>query len=398
MHGKDNPPPTGGSKIGSGFTGASPRSRGGLNVSLQNTAEEHAPVSTAAGIHSLVGCPDTKTIADFLRMLRPEGPWLLMAIHPEGKHGRPVKTFRDLSKAVKWAADLNATHSVYFHVNPVRGDVADNHKAKKIDIASVEYLHVDVDPRAGEDRITERQRILNKIRSYSLKPSAVLDSGNGYQCLWRLNRGPETKLDGTEERADKLGLYNKQLAQDLDGDCTQDVSRILRLPGTVNRPNPKKRKANRQNEPALLIEFEPTLVYDLSEFTPAKESINGTATTSRTASQHIPLGVGKPVGTEQLQAWAEANGKTMEDHTLALIATGAHPTDPQHYPSRSEALFRVVCDLVRAEVPDEMIFGAITDPDNTISASVREQRDWQGYARRQIERAREKRRTPTLPK
>jgi len=51
------------------------------------------------------------------------------------------------------------------------------------------------------------------------------------------------------------------------------------------------------------------------------------------------------VGTEELRAWAEANGKPLDDYPLALIATG----DASDFGNdRSAMVFKVCCDLVRA--------------------------------------------------
>jgi len=103
------------------------------------------------------------------------------------------------------------------------------------------------------------------------------------------------------------------------------------------------------------------------------------------------------VGTDELRDWAREHGKTINEHCLALIATGQDPLDPTKYPSRSEALFKVCCDLVRAEVPDEMIYAVITGS-NEIAASVCDKPNPDSYALRQIERAHEEAIDPWLRK
>src|SRR5690606_958635 len=46
-----------------------------------------------------------------------------------------------------------------------------------------------------------------------------------------------------------------------------------------------------------------------------------------------------------------------------VIAQGTDPDDPNRWPSRSEPLFWVCCELVRAEVKDETIYAILTDPE-----------------------------------
>jgi uncharacterized protein (DUF433 family) len=71
--------------------------------------------------------------------------------------------------------------------------------------------------------------------------------------------------------------------------------------------------------------------------------------------------------------------------------------NPDHFPSRSEALFWVVCELVRAGVDDETIYAVLMNRDWRISDSVTEKGSGaQRYALRQIERAKEDAIDPSL--
>lgn len=324
-------------------------------------------------------------IAAFLNKFRPGGPFVLTAIVPDGK--TETKTFSDADQAEAWAIHKNKTKNIYFHVNKTCGPLSN--KAAKSDIAAVEFLHVDIDPRAGEDPEEERTRILKRLTSDLPEgvpgPSLVVDSGGGFNAYWRLAESLE--ICGDLEKAAEAERFNRALEMAFGGDNCHDISRILRCPGTINWPNKKKRAKGRKESDSEVYCWN-DVSYPLSAFTPAPPLHNRANLATGDAPRSIPLGEGTAVSTDDLRAWAEANQKTMQDHTLALIATGADPLDPQRYPSRSEALFRAVCDLVRLDVPEEMIFGAITDPSNAISASVREQRNWQAYAQRQIENAR----------
>lgn len=322
------------------------------------------------------------TSIEFLTRLRPGGPWCLTAIPPEGGTTETC-TFKNPEEAESWIAQHNGKRNLYYTVGTL-GNLA-NKKPTKADIAALEYLWVDVDPFAGDDLQAERARILAMLKDAKPAPSVIIDSGGGFQALWKLSE-PLLIIDpGEAER------YNRELERTFKADSCHNVDRLLRLPGSLNIPNAKKRAKGREAAEAEVYSWNDSS-YPLTAFNAAPPLNFAASTRPRAATGKAPalasLGDATGVGVDELRAWAEANQATIQDHTLALVATGADPIDSRRYPSRSEALFRVVCDLVRAGLPDELIFGAITAPGNSISASVREQRNWQAYAQRQIENAR----------
>ena len=82
------------------------------------------------------------------------------------------------------------------------------------------------------------------------------------------------------------------------------------------------------------------------------------------------------------------------EETKEIIRLGDHPTSPRgsknpHFPSRSEAAFRVACDLLRAGVIPKMVQSILLDPQYGISESVREKTNPAQYAERQILKAAE---------
>lgn len=338
---------------------------------------------------------NTAAAIEFLRRWSPEGPWVLTAIIPDGKTETITATAEDWSKTHKWIEQYQGHRNIYFHVNPVRRGL--DVKASKEDVARLCWLHVDIDPRAGEDFNEERKRALRLLQSYTPKPTVIVDSGGGYQGFWKLQQSPRLEIDGNVAKAQELEAYNIQLEKVFQADHCHNVDRIMRVPGTINVPNAKKVKKGRVPTLAQLVEWNEDAVYSIESFTPAV----------RVQTNDGGLGGGRPkvtitgnvpdIGCDELKEWAHANGKAIKEHTLALIATGNDPVDPTKYQSRSEALFKVCCDLVRAELPTEMIFAVITG-NNEIAASVRDKPNWEAYALRQIERAQEEAVDPMLRK
>ena len=162
----------------------------------------------------------------------------------------------------------------------------------------------------------------------------------------------------------------------------------MRIPGTINLPTERKKKKGRLPTLAKLVEWNDN-EFPISSFIQAvrvQDKTPGLA--GGQPKVKIVSGAVLDIGVQELQDWAREHNKIISDHTCALIASGQDPINPTKYSSRSEALFKVCCDLVRADVPDEMIFAIITG-NNEIAVSVRDKPNWERYANRQKERAKE---------
>ena len=236
-----------------------------------------------------------------------------------------------------------------------------------------------IDARQGRQNIyfTVNRVFERVLREYDPAPSVIVDSGGGYQGFWLLDapvvmegeRGDEARHLPVEDR-------NRRIEVALGGDNCHNIDRIMRLPGTVNLPGEKKRKKGRTPRVARVIFADWSLRYRLADFAPLANAANSGA-----GSEAVPV-TASPARDVSLESLPEA----VTDRTRMLIENGDDPDKP--FPSRSEAVFAVVCDLCRANVPDDLILGILTDPKYPISAHVKENGELT-YARRQIERARE---------
>lgn len=356
----------------------------------------------------------TAAAIDFLRWLRPTGPWSLVALIPDGKDNGATFTADQQEKMRKWIEERQGKQNIYYQLNPTIKPTTTT--ATKANTARIEFLHVDVDPRAGEDFEEERARIKSLLmeRIGEMLPatpelSAVIDSGGGYQGLFRLTPSPLLEVNGDVSKAEELECYTRQLETLFGCDHTHNVNRILRLPGTVNLPTAKKRKNGRKPALAELIDFNDNAYsLDLFKAAPRKAEAtdSGTPTASRKASPRAAMGDGAAspnewqgkwsiadatipptVGTAELTAWADANGKTIDDWALALVTTG----DASKYEDdRSRMVMAVATHLVRAEVPNELIAGLLLDSNNAkFYEHVKEKggRDKRRYVERQVNRA-----------
>ena len=320
--------------------------------------------------------PNYEASLDFLRWAQPKGPWVLCAIKLD-KSGIETATFGDRDSdtpILAWLKRYGEDHNLYWTVNSVMGPMAI--KPGRKDIKSLDFLHVDIDPRAGHDLEEEQDLILKRLEDFQPPPSAVVYSGGGYQAFWRLQDA--LQINGAEDVYEDAKRYNLQIERLLGADSCHNVDRIMRLPGTINRPDAKKREKGRVEALATVI-TQTNLSYPLGGFTPAPQLQNTKGFESKT----VKIGGNVP-RTEDLSKLP------VSDVCKVVIAQGVDPDDPGRWESRSEPLFWVCCELVRAGVSVEQIFGILTDPCWEISDSVLEKgSNAQTYAERQIERAQE---------
>lgn len=311
----------------------------------------------------------------FLEWLRPGGPWVLTAIPAEGGRTTTV-TLSDPGDTRAWLAERSGKLNLYFAVNPLRANT--DKKAKKEDVAELAFLHVDVDPRKGEDLAQEQRRALKVLQDFRPAPSAIIFSGGGYQGFWRLDE--PLYLGGAEAQIAEAEAYNRQLEIVLGGDHCWNVDRIMRIPGTINVPDAKKRGRGRTETMATIVNLTDA-AYPLHDFTPAPEVQSAKGATS---SARVKISGNLP-RLKDMDELPEA----VTQRTRMLIVQGDDPDDPTRYGSKSEVMWAVVCELVRAGCDDDTIAAVLLDPDLGISDHPLRQKRSVEYVARQIERARD---------
>ena len=136
--------------------------------------------------------------------------------------------------AADWAlAESYAGYNVYWTTNRVAENC--NKKPSKADIVGARYTHVDIDPPKTGGALDKLQ-VQAELLSLSFPPTLIIDSGGGLQAFWRLAGLPSVE---------DVESVNRSLAERLGGDNCHNIDRLMRLPGTVNYPNAKKRAAGR---------------------------------------------------------------------------------------------------------------------------------------------------------
>ena len=186
---------------------------------------------------------------DFYRWLQPAGPYYLERLESEGA-GRPVSK--------RYSSEESGPFKKFISVNNSDAHRRNIHflpnaefligSRSKANMTGVRMLHVDLDCKDYPGTMGEQcKTILDLLLDAVIRPegipapSCVWFTGGGYQALWVMAE----PISVTE--AERL---NKGLLVALRGaKGPHDASRLLRLPGTINWLNAKKRAAGR--EPAM---------------------------------------------------------------------------------------------------------------------------------------------------
>ena len=310
---------------------------------------------------------DLDTTTKFLQTLRPGGPWNLTSITPDG----PIAsaTLRDAEQARAWLSK-HARTNLYFAANPCSKPTGRGGRGNKAGLDEIQYVHVDIDV----DKLTDTQSLddrkvaaLERLEAADSAPTLVSDSGGGLQALWRL----EAPLPPTPENIDQVEGMNRWAVEQYGGDPgTTDVSRLLRLPGTTNFPDARKRARGRVVAPTKLLRSTRE-AFDLWHF--------GHVPAPPKAAVDVEFGAPEEVDLDALG---------LDDRLMTILRDGRLDTPKEGDDSRSAWLFDATCQLLRADVVPEQVLWLLLDPELGISASILDKRstpeEQLAYAERQV--------------
>ena len=290
-----------------------------------------------------------------LNKFRPGGPWVLTSIVPDGRI--TTTTFRADQEPLlrEWLHSHAGYENIYFQVNAT-GDKNVTKKTTKADIIAAEWLHVDIDG--------DREAAESALKSFRPPPQVVIDSGGGYQAFWRI-----ASTDDLED----VEAVNRWIASELGGDHCHNIDRLMRLPGTINVPNKKKRMAGRVPVTARLVRF----VEGQTDIAPLGRLNVEAASPIRAAARHVGSWHGPTDALflcEALPPWA------------FRLLNDARDVNCEAFPSRSEHLWAFVGACVRDGIAPELIRWCITNPAFVVSGHILDQKNPDRAADRTIAR------------
>lgn len=265
------------------------------------------------------------------------GPFSVGAIDPDDSEGHAWLTTRDPAEVESFVEHHGALkRNLYYQVGVVRPDLG-NRRARRENMAVATAVQVEVDPpkeiASAEEleawQVEVGQKYIDPSYWDSLglpQPTLLLFSGSGYQLAWRLEqpvvlwRGQPLAQDPA--LVDAVESRNRALVERLRGDpASTDVSRLLRLPGTLNWPGESKRAKGRTEAVlAEIVDYNPARRVPLGRL-PAAAPAARTGT-----SAEIPEFEGAPDDDALLRA-AEVLGNAWaakgERHSAHLALAGA---------------------------------------------------------------------------
>lgn len=281
----------------------------------------------------------------FLRAMTPPNMNdVVIAIDPEKEHGAAGQisgcayTADTMDNAAVFIEKhREQQHNIYWSINPTKAP--QNKKPVKTDIAAMRWVHLDLDDPSSE--------ALERVRNYEIPSTTIVKSGGGYNVYWALTE--PVRVNGNIE---DLEGANRGIIIALDADPgTQNLDRILRVPGTTNWPTKAKKRRGRVPVEAELLEHDPSRAYPLDTFT--KASVEEFETWKQSRSKKDPPGAdGKSDKTEAdrsrdlLRKISDAIRKGLDDDEIhAQFDAHEHAVD-QDDPAR--AVQRCI-DKVRTE-------------------------------------------------
>jgi hypothetical protein len=227
-------------------------------------------------------------------------------------------------------------------------------------------------PEDNETPEVAKTRYLAALKTRKPTCTAIIDSGNGIQALWKLAEPIQLEPPNiiNDEPvfpavvADVEGRVKALMEVMGSVAGTQNIDRILRLPGTTNLPNKKKIKHGRVPCPTALIQF------------------NG----ATCAVDDFPPLIADAPKPKDKNTDKPENGRAALPPMLAALLRVQGSGD---YPSRSELLFAFLNEALRKGIDDSVIIRACrneTYSGNGIFEHVKEN-GGEEYIKEQIEHA-----------
>jgi P4 family phage/plasmid primase-like protien len=215
-------------------------------------------------------------------------------------------------------------------------------RGTETDTYGTAVLHVDIDPEPQEDESLQQWQVrkLEELQAFWPAPSRVEFSGRGYYALWA--------IEFTEDWR-RVKRINKWLALQLGGDKCYDVSRVLRLPGTMN-PKPDAGWAATVHTGDV--------IHDLDNFREADlDAVERRLTDDAIQPEVLPMDFEVRARASSAKLWDR-----MYDEASALEARAPIRRDRSGRVDRSENDYYITCQLLRAGFTAGQVYSVLTHP------------------------------------
>lgn len=296
---------------------------------------------------------------DFLQTLRPDGPWTLSRLAP----GTPTATFTPGMEPalVEWLGD---GVNVCYHLGV--GAEHANRKLRKADVVRSDCLFVDIDPEDGQDADSILQDIEGMVNAGHVPaPTFTIRSGRGVHLIWKLREPVELEGEELGQGIRDVESRCRWLARMLGGDSTSDVSRMFRLPGTINLKDSVSREV-------VMSEQNQAAVYTLDDFQTVNAPAGNAAGDDWTPRENVLR-----YTIEEIRE--RLHGRLTRGLQQRITQPLERLDDRGNRIDRSVVVYRVARALLRISNFDrDFAFAVLSDPQHGISRKAREKFDREG--------------------
>lgn len=159
--------------------------------------------------------------------------------------------------------------NMYFTVNPVLEDLGLHRRGGVKNIAACRGLYADIDVnKEGKKGVfSSEEEIMDFLNEIDLFPSSIVQSGSGgLHCYWRINNGITNEV-GSDLQTMWWSYLNEK-AGDREIDRLIDISRILRIPGSLRFPKEEESSSELGEVRVLHFEegtYQPNQIRELSK-------------------------------------------------------------------------------------------------------------------------------------
>jgi predicted P-loop ATPase len=296
----------------------------------------------------------------------------------------------------RWLRERDGVANLYFTVNSLIAP--EDKKASKANVREAVALHLDVDLPEGVEQPAGIAAMLERVSAFKHEPSLVVNSGGGLQFFWVLEPSSRVQVDGDPARVEAAEAYNRAMEDEattvFEGMAKVDhcfnLDRIMRLPGTVNVPDAKKRARGRVRALATVV-ASTGCVYPLSAFGAAGPSTTGASAPAARgeravvniaweearalhAAGSLTLDALRARGVDEETCIALQHGDNLRSLHEAHAARG-HRVAAGPYGSFSEVTLAVARGLLRAGLTNEEIAAVLGNAGHAGNRHVTKQKD-----------------------
>lgn len=278
-----------------------------------------------------------------IRLPIPPGQFLEIRLVVPDRDGAVQRFCTTLDEALRNAGESSGRANVYVGGSPRcrRSGTKAAVTVVTSSWADIDFHQIDANHRAQAERIADE-----RLDRFPHRPTIVVHTGNGLQAWW-LYSSPVEISD--EWPVDRLEAISRGIAKALGGDAVHDVARVLRVPGTMNLPDAKKRTRGCVPVMARLLYADgPTYVPSQFQSLEFPDPRGGRLRAPHRVDHAAPV---EPE-SEIIDAFEQLIASLGPDHLLSLTWTGKRVFSDRSRSARDMAL---VNQLYRVDVRAEFI-------------------------------------------